>query len=124
MMTETNIKNSTENKKVFQTPLTDIYETEDLYSVKLEIPGVLKENLNIVIEDDELKITAKSSIEENEKDLKYSEFSIRDFSRTFRVGNEIDRNRIDAKLEDGILTLALHKSEEVKPKKITINQIN
>ena len=44
--------------------------------------------------------------------------------RTFRIGNDIDRNRIDAKLENGILTLVLHKSEAVKPKKIMINQIN
>jgi len=124
MMTETNGKSITESRKVFHTPLADIYATDDIYSVKLEIPGVTKENLNIVIEDDELKITAESSIEENENDLKYADFSVRNFSRTFRVGNDVDRSKIDAKLENGILTLTLHKSEEVKPKKITINQIN
>jgi len=124
MMTETNSKNITENRKVFHTPLADIFATEDIYSVKLEVPGVTKENLNVVIEDDELKITAESSIEENENDLKYADFSVKNFSRTFRVGNDIDRNRIDAKLENGILTLTLHKSEEVKPKKIAINQVN
>jgi len=124
MMTETNSKNITENRKVFHTPLADIFSTEDIYSVKLEVPGVTKENLNVVIEDDELKITAESSIEENENDLKYADFSVKNFSRTFRVGNDIDRNRIDAKLENGILTLTLHKNEEIKPKKIAINQVN
>ena len=124
MMTETNGKSIAENRKVFHTPLADIYATEDIYSVKLEVPGVTKENLNIVIEDDELKITAESSMEENENDLKYADFCVKNFSRTFRIGNDIDRNKIDAKLENGILTLTLHKSEEVKPKKITINQIN
>ena len=124
MMTETNIKNNTESRKVFQTPLADIFETEDIYSVKLEMPGVTKDNLSVVIEDDELKITAESSIEENEKDLKYADFCVSNFRRSFRVGNDIDRNRIDAKLENGVLTLTLHKSEEVKPKKITINQVN
>ena len=124
MMAETGTKNITENKKVFQTPLADIYETADIYSVKLEMPGVTKESLNVIIDDDELKITAESSIEENEKDLKYADFCAKNFSRTFRVGNDVDRNRIDAKLDNGVLTLILHKSEEVKPKKITINQIN
>jgi len=123
MMTETN-SNITESRKVFHTPLADIYSTDDIYSVKLEVPGVTRENLNVVIEDDELKITAESSIEENDNDLKYADFSVKNFSRTFRVGNDIDRNRIDAKLENGILTLTLHKSEEVKPKKIAINQAN
>lgn len=124
MMTETNVKHDTEGKKVFHTPLADIYETEDIYSVRMEMPGITKENLNIVVEDDELRITGESSAEENENGLKYAEFTTRNFSRIFRVGNDIDRNRIDAKLENGILTLILHKSEEVKPKKITINQIN
>ena len=124
MMTEKSINNSTESSKAFLIPLADIYETDELYSVKLEMPGVQKENLNIVIDDDELKITAESSIEEGENSLRYAEFSVKNFSRSFRIGNDIDRNRIDAKLENGILTLILHKSEAVKPKKITINQIN
>lgn len=124
MMTEANSKNITENRRVFQTPLADIYETDDIYSVKLEMPGVTKENLNVIIDDDELKITAESSIEENESDLKYADFYPKNFSRTFRVGNDIDRNKIDAKLDNGILTLTLQKSEEIKPKKITINQVN
>ena len=101
MMTEKSIKNSTENTKAFLIPLADIYETDELYSVKLEMPGVQKENLNIVIDDDELKITAESSIEENDTALKYAEFSIKSFNRTFRVGNDIDRNKVDAKLENG-----------------------
>ena len=123
-MTDTNIKNNAEVKKAFQIPLADIYETEDIYSVKLEMPGISKDNLNIVVDDDELKITAESSTEENTGNLKYAEFRAKNFSRTFRIGNEVDRNRIDAKLENGILALTLHKSEAVKPKKITINQVN
>lgn len=124
MMTERTIKNNTESPKTFLIPLADIYETDELYSAKLEMPGVQKENLNIVIDNDELKITGETSIGENEKALKYAEFSVKDYGRTFRIGNDIDRNRIDAKLENGILTLTLHKSEAVKPKKIMINQIN
>lgn len=124
MMTETGSRALTEDKKVFQTPLTDIYSTDEIYSVKMEVPGVTKENLSITIEDDELKITAESSLETADNSLKYADFSARNYSRTFRVGNDIDRNKIDAKLENGILTLTLHKSEEVKPKKIRINQVN
>lgn len=124
MMTETANKNISETVHSVQTPLADIYETSDIYSVKLEMPGVAKENLNIVIENDELKITADTTAEQNDSDLKYAEFVLKKYSRTFRIGNDIDRNKIDAKLENGILSLTLHKSEEVKPKKILINQIN
>jgi len=124
MMIQSDNKNNTETKKALHIPLADIYETEDIYSVKLEIPGIGKESLNIVIDDDELKITAESSVVENDKDLKYAEFYAKNYSRNFRVGNDIDRNKIDAKLENGILTLILYKSEDVKSKKIIINQIN
>lgn len=124
MMTETDVKNNNETKKAFHIPLADIYETEEIYSVKLEMPGITKENLDIVVEDDELKITAESADAEFSENLKYAEFRSKNFSRTFRVGNDIDRNKIDAKLENGILTLSLHKSEAIKPKKISISQIN
>lgn len=124
MITEKNVVKNNEPKKVFHVPLADIYETDDLYSLKLEMPGITKDNLEIVIDDNELRITAETSVEENEKDLKYAEFTARNFSRTFRIGTDIDRDKVDAKLENGVLTLVLHKSEEVKPKKITINQLN
>lgn len=124
MMIEKNSQNGAEIKKAAYVPLADIYETADIYSVKLEMPGITKENLSVIIDDDELKITGESSFEEKNENLKYAEFSAKNFSRTFRVGNDIDKNKIDAKLENGILTLTLHKSEEVKPRKITINQMN
>jgi len=124
MLPETNINNNTGQKKTFHIPLADIYETQDIYSVKLEMPGIVKENLDIVIDNDELKITAESAAEENAENLKYAEFRARNFSRAFRLGNDVDRNRIDAKLENGILSLVLHKSEAVKPKKVSINRIN
>ena len=124
MMTEKNIARTGEAKKVYHVPLADIYETADLYSLKLEMPGIVKDNLNIVIDENELRITADAAAAENVKDLKYAEFYARNFSRTFRIGNDIDRNKVDAKLENGILTLVLHKSEEVKPRKIAINQLN
>jgi HSP20 family protein len=105
-------------------PLTDIYETEDVYSLKIEMPGVKKDNLDIVIDEKELRITAKTDKTEEADKIRYSEYSDRDFYRVFKIGYDIDRSRVDANLENGVLTLKLHKSEDVKPKKIAINQIN
>lgn len=124
MATDKNLTYNENQKKVY-IPLADIYETEDLYSLKLEIPGVSKENLDILIENNELVISAKSSLENSdEKKCKYSEFRAMDYRRTFRIGNDIDRSKVEAKLENGVLTLLLHKHETVKPRKININQIN
>lgn len=105
-------------------PLTDIYETGDLYSLKMEMPGIKKENLDIVINENELRISAKRERVEEKGNTKFSEYSDRDFYRVFKIGYDIDRNRVDANLDKGVLTLKLHKSEEVKPKKINITQAN
>lgn len=125
MATDKNLTyNEIRNEKVY-VPVADIYETEDLYSLKLEIPGAPKENLDISIENNELTISAKSAIEEKaDEKCRYSEFSSMDYKRSFRIGNDIDRSNVEAKLENGVLTLLLHKHETVKPRKITINQIN
>lgn len=118
-----NLHNETNDERVY-IPLTDIYETEDIYSLKIEIPGVKKEDLDIVIDENVLRITASPEKIDKNDYIKYSEFSDRNFQRAFKIGYDIDRNKIDANLENGILTLKLHKSEDVKPKKIAINQIN
>ena len=103
------------------TPAADIYETRDEYTMMLEMPGVTKENLTITIDNDELEIEGKvSDIAPEGKELKYSEYRLYDFYRKFRVGDDIDRNKIDATLENGVLKLVLHKVEAVKPKKIEV----
>lgn len=119
-MIERNVTyNNGEQKKVY-VPLTDICETPDTYSLKMEVPGAARENIDIVIEDDELRVTVRAAAEETDESLKYAEFGNRDFYRAFRVGNEIDRNKIEAKLENGVLNIQLSKTERVKPKKIQI----
>jgi len=123
MMIERKVPMNGAEQRVY-IPLTDIYETGDLYSLKMEMPGIKKENLDIVIDENELRITAKRGSHEEKENVKYSEYSDRDYYRVFKIGYDVDRNRVDANLDKGVLTLKLYKSEEVKPKKISINQAN
>ena len=119
-MIERNVTyNNGEQKRVY-VPLTDIYETPDNYILRMEVPGAAKENIDIVMEDQELRVTVKMPEEEDDKTLKYAEFGNRDFYRAFKVGGEIDRNGIEAKLENGVLNIVLNKTERIKPKKIQI----
>lgn len=102
-------------------PLTDVYETADAYTLKLEMPGTEKEQLSVTLEDNELEISTTGSTEEKSNESKtYREFALEGYYRKFRLGNDIDRNSINAGLENGILTVTLNKAEEVKPKKIAI----
>ena len=103
-------------------PLTDIYETTDQYTLKLEMPGVTRDKLEITMENDELEIRGEvARYKAENKEMKYSEFSQYDYFRRFTVGNDIDREKINATFEDGVLTLVLQKHESVKPRKIAIN---
>lgn len=103
-------------------PLTDIYETADQYTLKLEMPGVTKDKLEITMENDELEIRGEAGAYHPENmELKYSEFFQYDYIRKFTVSNDIDREKINATFENGVLTLILQKHESVKPRKIAIN---
>ena len=100
-------------------PDTDIFETENEYTLKMEMPGIVKENLDIVLNNDQLEIHGKVG-GEHEDENRYSEFELNDYNRKFTIGRDISRDKIEAVLNNGILTLVLHKTEEVKPKKIPI----
>jgi len=120
-MSEVKINNEYARNERVMVPLADIYETPEQYTLKLEMPGVTRENLDILIENNELEIKGTvNDFKPENKTLKYSEFAQYDYYRTFNVGNDIDRDKISATFENGVLTLILQKHEAVKPKKIEI----
>ncbi len=102
-------------------PLIDIYETEQDFFLTAQMPGVSKENVKIKLEEGHLIIMGRISFDEtvNRKYvLKESETG--NFYRRFKIGDSIDDGKIDAKLENGILTVVLPKHERMKPKTIEI----
>ena len=94
------------------------------YVVKAELPGIKKEDLDIDIDKNYLVINAKKEEEkiENEKAYKKSEFKYGEFSRTVYFNEEIDTEKTEAKLENGILEIVLPKRalEKESRKKLTI----
>jgi len=102
-------------------PPVDIYENENEYVIKADMPGVKKENIDITIDNNELSISGSVADEEKSREnIKYSEFALYNFFRSFNIGNDIDSGKVTANVCDGVLTLTLPKREEVKPKKIEI----
>lgn len=94
------------------------------YDIRAELPGIKKEDLDIDIENDFLKINAKKIDEtkEEEKNYKHSEFSYGEFSRTIQLPEEIDIEKTEAKLEHGVLMInapKIHK-ENGKSRKLLI----
>jgi len=114
-------KNNYNTEKPVIVPPVDIYETENEYVIKAEMPGVAKDYIDVTLNNRELEITGRiNGTMPEDNNLKYSEFRLYDFHRKFNVGDDIDSGRLTAKLDNGVLTLNLPKSEKVKPKKIDI----
>ncbi len=101
-------------------PSADIYETENEFVIKADMPGVNKEGLEITLEKDNLEISGRVRESANQDSLKYAEYRLHNYRRSFVVGDGINREGISASLENGVLALTLPKSERVKPRKIEI----
>lgn len=103
-------------------PPTNLYDIGDHLEIKAEVPGLDKDDLNIKIQGNYLEIsgTRKSDAPEGYQAHRV-ERGTASFSRSFTLPSDIDGEKVEAKLENGILTLVLPKAEAAKPRKITIS---
>ena len=106
-------------------PRIDISETDISLELTAEVPGLTKEQVSIELNDGILSIKGEKKQEEEKKDKKYvhRELKHSSFCRSFVVGENVDKNAIDAKFENGILTVNLPKvtpTPKAEPKKIEI----
>lgn len=104
----------------FVKPLANVRETAEGYVLQAEMPGVNKSGLEVSIENGELSILGRRSDATPSGQLVYRESRAGDYQRTFELDPTIDGEKISAKMEQGILTLTLPKTERVKPRKIAI----
>ncbi len=104
----------------FISPEVNICETKDGYVLEAEMPGVNKDGLEITLENNELTIIGRRSSETVSGEPLFRERSAAHFRRVFELDPAIDTGRINAKVHQGVLTLTLPKSEQVKPRKITV----
>ena len=100
----------------------DMYQTENEVVVKTALPGVKPDEVEITISGDTLCIRGEKKADEKIKreDYIYQEHRYGAFSRTVALPGGLDTNKAEATFEDGILTLTIPKSEEVKPKQIKV----
>lgn len=103
-------------------PKVDIWETQDAFNLEAEVPGVDKQNLDVKLEDGVLTIIGRVNVggPEGTKTV-HSEYRERNYERTFEVSNDIEGDKINAELRNGILCVILPKRETAKPKQIAIN---
>ena len=103
-------------------PDVNIYETKDGYTLEAEMPGVNKDGLEITLDGHEITITGHRAKEVDSGEALFRERHNADYRRVFELDPAIDSARIAAKMNQGVLVLTLPKSEEVKPRKITVSE--
>jgi len=101
-------------------PLCSITEDSGLVTVKVELPGVAKEGLEIKIEGNSLSILGKRELRELRGSYLVRERRSEDYAKSFTIDDTIDRDNIQAELAGGILSLKLHIKEAAKPRRIAI----
>ena len=101
-------------------PQVDIYEDKNGITVLADMPGVDKEGVSIDLKEDQLTINGRVSPAEDKGTVLHREYEVGNYFRQFTLTDLIDREKITAKMADGVLTLTLPKAEKAVPKKITV----
>jgi len=103
-------------------PKVDVSETDDHVIVKAEVPGMDKKDINVTMSDGILTIRGekKQEKEEEKENYRFVERRYGSFSRSLRVPNGVDGNKIEAGYKDGVLKVVIPKSGSEKSRKIEI----
>jgi HSP20 family protein len=111
-----------EMKKNSFVPAVDVYEDVQKVTVKLEVPGIRQEDLDVRLENQTLIVKGERKFENEEKKENFHriERSYGSFVRTFTVPQTADTESIKANYDAGVLTISLAKKAEAKPKQVVI----
>ena len=104
----------------YMTPPVDIFENKDGYVLLAEMPGVTKEGLEVTLEGNTLMLAGHRTVDWPQAEVIFRESRPAHFRRVFELDPAIDTGKINARVEQGVLTLELPKTEQVKPRKITV----
>jgi HSP20 family protein len=103
-------------------PDADVVETDDAYLVEVELPGVKREDIDIEVIGNELLITGEFKKRERVGLLRRRTRRIGEFEFRVTLPSDVNADKIDAKLAEGVLTVRVPKSERTKPRRIEISQ--
>jgi HSP20 family protein len=105
----------------FVRPAADIFETGNAFVLKIDLPGIRKESIRLSVEPNRLTVAAETAPNESgAPQFLFSEVGGKNFLRDFNLGFGIDRDNITARLQDGVLTVTLPKTDDVKAREIHI----
>jgi HSP20 family protein len=105
----------------FVAPSASVIEGAEGYTLQVEMPGVNKQGLEVLVENNELTIVGRRSLPTVEGTLIHVELRPENYQRRFELDPSINAGKISAKIDQGLVTLTLPKAEHVKPRKIAVS---
>ncbi len=104
-------------------PAVDIYESDEAFVATADLPGLKKDDIDVSIENNVLTVSGERKFEKSDDEgtFRRVERSYGTFRRSFTLPRGVDPSKVEAKFEDGVLTLTLPKSEMAKSRKITVS---
>ncbi|MCC6397614.1 MAG: Hsp20/alpha crystallin family protein [Bacteroidetes bacterium] len=103
-------------------PLVDVTENDHAYLLNVELPGVSRNDVKIVVQDNQLTIRGEKKQEKESKNSNYHrvERSYGSFQRTFTLPSTVKAEKIEANYNDGVLSITVPKAEEARAKEIEV----
>jgi len=105
----------------YLSPEVNIFETKDGYVLEAEMPGVNKAGLEVTLEGNEITIIGHRHYEPLSGTPLFRESRNADYRRVFELDPAVDTSKVSARMDQGVLTLTLPKSEKVKPRRIAVD---
>ena len=109
------------NRARLYRPLTDIIETDDGVELRMEMPGVSSEDVELALDRRVLTIKGRAQTTNREGfTLGYREYGEGDYERVFKLPEDLDGTAIEAQIGNGVLSVKLPRSEQAKPQRIEV----
>ncbi|MFF9038422.1 Hsp20/alpha crystallin family protein [Streptomyces sp. NPDC014892] len=104
------------------TPLADVTESDDAFHVEIELPGVKSKDIDVEANGQELVVTGEIKEKERKGVLRRSTRRVGAFEYRLRLPGEVDTEKINAQMSDGVLTITVPKAEVAKPRRVEISE--
>ena len=101
-------------------PVVDILETNNEFVLKVELPGVEKDDVQVAIDNHILTVKGEKKNDDQEKKIHRTECRYGSFVRHFTLPQDVDVDKVEATCKNGVLSLTLTKMEQAKPKQIEV----
>ena len=110
-----------ETPRMLFNPPIDIYETPDGLVLYADLPGVSADGLELQVQDNRLALFGRVEHELEAVDVVHEEYQVGDFLRSFILSDEVDHEKISARLNNGVLRVELPRTQRAEPRRIEVS---